>query len=186
MEKDSYTFCRMVSPATETVNSSVAWSRSLALVKNQFLVLHDCFESEDEHNYELLFHFPPVPVALDDHNKTIRVFDKNPMAVFPANSKMIENLTISEGLVSIKGVSTPAPMATLQFKGKGTMHSVIIFMPQADSHSPIKIRQKITEDGIGVAITNGKTSETVLLMRNPESEELTLFGHQTRNLFDVF
>lgn len=186
MENDSYTFCRMVSPATETVNSSVAWSRSLALVKNQFLVLHDCFVSEDEHNYELLFHFPPVPVASDDHNKTIRVFDKNPMAVIPADSKRIESLTISEGLVSIKGVNTSAPMATLQFKGKGTVHSVIVFMPQADGHSRIKIRQKITEDGIGVTITNGKTMKTVLLMRNPESVELTLFGHQTQNLFDVF
>ena len=186
LEKDSYTFCRMVSPAGETVNSSVAWSRSLALVKNQFLVLHDCFVSEDEHNYELLFHFPPVPVAVDDHSKTIRVFDENPMAVFPANSKMFESLTISEGLVSIKGINTPAPMATLQFKGKGTVHSVIVFMPQADGLAPIKIRQKITADGIGVKITKGKTMKTVLLMRNPESDKLSVFGHQTRNLFDVF
>jgi len=108
------------------------------------------------------------------------------MAVIPADSKRIESLTISEGLVSIKGVSTPAPMATLQFKGKGTVHSVIVFMPQADGLAPIKIQQKITEDGIGVTITKGKTMKTVLLMRNPESEELTLFGHQTRNLFDVF
>jgi hypothetical protein len=184
VEKDSFTFCRMVSPSAETVNSSVSWSRSLALVKNQFLVLHDCFNSEDEHNFELLFHFPPVPVAVDDRNKTIRVFDKNPMAVLPANSKMIESLIISEGLVSIKGVNTPAPMATLQFKGKGTVHSVIVFMPHG--LSPVKIRQKITADGIGVTITQRKTMKTVLLIRNPESEELTLFGHQTRNLFDVF
>jgi len=185
VEKDSFTFCRMVSPSAETVNSSVTWSRSLALVKNQFLVLHDCFKSEDEHNYELLFHFPPVPVAVDDIRKTIRVFDKNPMAVFPANSKMIESLTISEGLVSIKGVSTPAPMATLQFKGKGTVHSVIIFMPHADGLSPVKIRQKITADGIGMTITQGKSAKTVLLMRNLESEELSVFGNKTRNLFDV-
>ena len=186
LEGDLYTCCRMVSPASETVNSSVTWNRSLALVKNQFLVLHDCFESKEEHNYELLFHFPPVSVTVNDNSKAIRVFDKNPMAIFPAYKKLIDDLTISEGLVSIKGKDTPSPMATFRFKGKGTVHSVIVFIPQADDLSQIKIRQKNTDNGIGVTITTEKSRKTVLLMRNPESKELSVFGRRTRNLFEVF
>jgi len=186
IDKDSYTYCRMVSPVSESVNSSVSWIRSLALVKNHFLILHDCFESNEEHNYELLFHFPSVPISANDNSKTIRIFDKNPLFVFPADSKMIVKLTVSKGLVSINGESKPSPIATFQFKGKGTVHSVIIFMPDSDNLSKIKIQQKIIDEGIGVKISQGKSIKTILLMRNYGFEKLSVYGHQTQNLFDIF
>ncbi len=186
IEKETFTFCQMVSPSTETANASVAWSRSLALVHDKILVLHDRFVSEQEHGYEVLFHFPPVKVVSAPTHKALSVFDDHSFFIVPANEEAVEKLTVSEGLVSQKGESISAPLATYQLRGKGTVHSVMIFVPGPGDIAEIKIEQKTTARGTGVTITESSGEQTVILMRNPEFEKLDIFGFQTHQLFDVF
>lgn len=182
IDEDSFTFCRMFSPKTEAANSSVNWSRSLIIVKQKFIVLHDYFSSKEEHDYEVLFHFPPVEISTE--NKRIWIHGKNQVGVFPANEKQIDSLIISEGLISKNGNNIPAPMAKFKFHAKGSVHSVIIFIPETNMSSRIKIKQKDTPNGTGIMISH-KNETTFLLMRNPESDELNVFGHNTRKLFEV-
>jgi hypothetical protein len=184
IETGAYTYCQMISQANEAVNSSVSWSRNLALVKNRFLVLHDCFVSSDEHNYELLFHFARVRVAKE--RKIIIVTEEERMAIIPADEQLIDHLTISEGVISIKGENTRAPIATYQFHGKGTFHSVIVFIPGHDQLLPVEIMQENSIAGTGVVIREKNGEKTTLLYKNPESSALTVMGHKTRRLFDVF
>lgn len=185
-EKDSLTYCRMISPATESVNNTVSWSRSLVLVKNKFLVLYDRFDASGEHNYEVLFHFSPAEVSVQEKRKALLLPGKSSLAILPADPSMIGSVSIEEGILSLNGKDSAAPMASLKFSGEGLVHSVVVFMPGVDDISQVKISQEITEEGIGLEINNGNSAKTILLMRNPNSPKLSVLKRQTHELFEVF
>jgi hypothetical protein len=183
VENELYTFCRMTSPESESVNVSVKWSRSLAVVKNEFLIIHDCFETKDEHNYEVLFHFPQIQVS-ETSKKGLRLYENNPIAVIPATKKIVDSVVISEGLISKNGKNISAPIATYQFQKKGTLHSIFVVIP--DTNSQIKIKQKNNSEGTAIKIITKNNKEITVLMKNKESNSLQAFGFETTKVFDVF
>ncbi len=184
-EEAAFTHCRMLSPNTEEVNNSVTWNRDLAIVKNKYVIIHDCFLSSEEHRYEALFHFPPEKVTLNK-NRTIRLQGTENVNFIPADKKMIEEVAVGEGLVSVKGEGVKAPMAIFRFGGSGITHFVLVGVPEAVSSSSIKIKQKNMSEGTALRIIGGDKEKTVVLMRNPASDQISAFGHTTTKMFDVF
>lgn len=185
-EKDSLSYCRMISPGTEVVNNAVSWSRSLVLVKEKFLVLYDRFDASGEHDYEVLFHFSPTQVSVNEKRKALQLPGKSSLAILPSDPSMISSLTVEDAELSINGKDRPAPMATLKFTGKGLVHSVVVFMPGVEDLSSVKVSQEITEDGVGLEIISGNSERTVLLMRNPDSPKLSVLNFRSHELFEVF
>jgi hypothetical protein len=175
----------MNSPSSEATNNGVSWSRSLALVNDEFLVLHDFFEAAGEHNYEMLFHFPQVKVEQLDNYNGLLVKEARDLAIIPADKNLHSEVELTEGLISVKAESLRATLAKFNFGGKGNVHSVLLFIPGIKDSSGIEISQESTDDGVGVKIKDGKKVMTVLL-KNPESKKLSVFGHNTDQLCAVF
>jgi hypothetical protein len=185
LEKDKFLFCRMISPSTEATNNGVSWSRSIALVNNEFLILHDFFQSGGKHNYEILFHFPQVKVDQLDKYNGLLVNETGGLAIIPADKNLHTKIELTKGLVSVKAESVEAPLVKFDFSGEGNVHSVLLFMPGIKNTSSIKLSQESTNDGVGVKIKNGQ-KKTVVLLKNPESKQLSAFGHDTDQLCAVF
>ena len=163
---EKFTFCRMESPAHEPTNSSVLWSRSLAIVNDDFALLYDRFEADGEHSYEILFHFPPAEVVTDNKTKALTVKTSGNVKIIPADPGLIEDVVLSTGMVSVKGVNTPAPMAAFSFRASGNAESVFVIAPWEKSHSNLKIRQKKRRNGILISVTGINGRETVLMVGN--------------------
>lgn len=130
----------MVSPPEEPTNSSVRWTRTITLVTNAVAVISDTFEAEGEHSYEILIHFPPAPVTVDQTRKALTVKSKSNTEVFPAYKELVNEIVLSTGLVSIGGTSREAPMASFVLKGKGTVHSHLIVVPSTGENGTPKIK----------------------------------------------
>lgn len=185
-EKDNYSYCRMVSPDSEPANNSVNWSRSLVLVNDEFLILHDKFDSREEHSYKILFHFPPSDVSKRNERPALLVKGTTPIAIVPANPGRIKNLVLSDGEVSVKGKGMPAPMASFEISGNGSVHSLIVFIPGVEDLSQIRMEQESNDAGTGVVIYRSNSKKTVILLRNPEADKLSLFGRSTKKLVETF
>ncbi|MGD9557826.1 MAG: alginate lyase family protein [Mangrovibacterium sp.] len=182
IETADYTFCRMVSPSAEPVNAGVDWSRSLVLVKDQFFVIHDCYRCEAEHQFEMLLHFAPGQIKATD--QTIRVGDGGPV-IMPACAELAGMPVISKGLVSVKGRSVSTPVAAYQFRGRGMVHAVFIVFPQGQPFGLPNVEQQDRQSGTGITI-RGEDGKISLLFKNPASEALTLWGHRTTRIFELF
>jgi len=104
------------------------------------------------------------------------------MKFIPADFNLLDKVSIEDSLVGKDGDGITAPMARYCFQGKGTIHFVLVCIPESDSK--IKIKQKDTPDGTALKIKTDK-KESVILMRNSESEEISAFGYHTSQIFDV-
>ena len=157
VDHPDYRWCRMNSPTDDPVNSGVSWTRDLVLVKNEFFVIHDCFESSGEHRYETLFHFPPTDVSTGDHQE-ILTGSAGPVIV-PVFEKMPDCPVISNELVSSGGKDIPAPVASYHFIGKGTSHSAFVVIPEPEKRPLLKCES--SGDGFGIMIS-GVAGKAVL------------------------
>jgi len=135
-------YLTMVSPAEEITNSSVCWKRTITLIKNHFAIISDTFIASGHHKYEILLHFPPAEVSKDDIKKTIRFNSEKAIDVIPVNADLINNITISDGMVSRNGISSPAPMAVISINGKDTVNSHLLVLPYSGNEAAkIKLKQ---------------------------------------------
>lgn len=184
IEKPSYRFCRMVSPASDPTNSSVKWSRSLAIVKDSFVIVYDRFEASEQHDYEILLHLPPMQLYADQDSGSLLLKTDHPVALLPADKNLYREMSIGEGLVSVNGVNTSAPVVSYKLSGV-ELHSVLIFYPVKKSASEIKVKQEITDDGIGLLIENGKGEKNTVIFRKPEATSASFMGNTITDLFAV-
>ncbi|HBL75772.1 MAG: hypothetical protein A2W90_04530 [Bacteroidetes bacterium GWF2_42_66] len=186
IEKPSYRFCRMVSPACEPVNSLVTWSRSLAIVQNLFVIVYDHFDASEEHDYEMLFHLPDdILVEEKEGTNSLLLKGNQPLALLPADEKIISKTTIKKGVICVEGVNTPAPVISYQLQG-AQAHSVMVFCPVSQFVSEIKIEQKISGEGLGISFENGKGEKYIAIFRSPNIGSASFWGHTTNDLFAVF
>lgn len=126
---EDISYLTMVSPVEEAANSSVLWSRTIALVRDRFAVIMDYFEASGDHNYEILFHFPPAAVEVNESRKSLVMNTEHKTEIIPADPSIIESITITEGMVSIAGVSVPAPLGEFKIKRNGPFQSVLAVIP---------------------------------------------------------
>jgi len=162
----NFTFCRMESPAHEPTNSSVRWSRSLAIVNDCFALVYDRFEATGEHSYEILMHFPPAAVVSDNEAKCLTVKTGVNVKIIPAYPELIDNVALTTALVSVSGVGTPAPMAVFSFRATGNAESIFLIIPQETGHSDIKVWQRRKKNGILISVTGMKGRNTAVMLED--------------------
>lgn len=183
IEGKDFTFLRMHSPADDKTNSSVDWYRSIVLVDSTCLIVHDFFKTENSHSYELLFHFSDS-VNVSQENNALAV-DKNStkINIFPADKKIIENLSIEEGLISVDGKNIKAPYTRYTINANGDVHSFIIFSPK--NKEELKVKTSSNLQGAGLKLKINKKNRT-LLFPNPDCNSFSIFKKKTQNQFEIF
>jgi hypothetical protein len=180
-----FTFCKMISPSSEVENSSVTWTRNIALVKDCFTIVYDCFESTAMHRYELLFHIAPSSVDIDDKKKSFLIKSNENIALIPADPPIINNLSVTEGFVSVQGVSVKAPICSFIIKDTGTVHSVILITPVTGKKRRVKILKKISEKGVGLKVEDEKGKIVHLLFKVESAPSVSFWGKKTSKNFDI-
>jgi len=148
----------MVSPPEEATNSSVRWTRRITTVSGRFALISDTFEAAGEHKYEILLHFPPSEVSADPSGKSLTVTAESLTEVIAADNRAGGKFSVSNGMVSIKGVSTEAPVASFLINGTGTVQSHIVVIPSSRGRggATVKLRKWKERTIISVINEDGK------------------------------
>jgi hypothetical protein len=181
-QQQAYTFLRMHSPASEEVNGSVEWYRSLVLVHQKYLLLYDYFKAVGSHDYEILFHFDRTDVSVS-REKILTLHNKEAMHCIPADLTLVDNLQITEGLIAVKGKTERAPMATYKIKADGDLHSFMLFTPQDEQEVTL---QKFTSDkGAALQLKTKHQQAVHLLFANEKGVPFSAFGKQTDKPFEI-
>lgn len=157
------TCCRMHSPASEAVNAGVAWTRAVALVRGDFVVIHDAFDASGEHDYQVLLHFPPRDVAIDGDRHSLVVRGEDGVRIVPAAPELPDGITLVPEPISIKGVSTPAPMASCSFKRSGPVRIFFVIVPCTDAEPGPVVTQTAGSEGLLLSVTGGRIGTTTVL-----------------------
>ncbi|HSP92885.1 MAG TPA: heparinase II/III family protein [Vicinamibacterales bacterium] len=160
---EGHVYCRMQSPAEEETNAGVAWSRSIALVRDLFVVIHDCFEAVGAHHYKVLFRFPSRGVVVNRVSKSLVVKGADGVHILPAAPEAIEDIALTLAPLSVKGATISAPVAACSFKRDGIAHSLFVIVPGADDEPGATVRQTATNDGIVLSVAGERFGEAVLL-----------------------
>ena len=182
-KNENYTFLRMHSPSSEGANSSVDWYRSLVLIDDTYLVLHDFFETAGEHDYEFLFHFDKADVSLEE-NQVLSVKREETVHFIPADKRKINSIEVKEGLISIKGKTERAPIAVYRMNAKGNFHSFIVFASQ--NESDVDLNEFISDDGSALQISRSNNRTKTLLFPNAKCKSFSAFGKQTSKNFEIY
>jgi len=152
-------YLAMISPPEEVTNSSVRWTRAITIVSDTVAVISDTFEAEGEHNYEILLHFPPSSVTVDQSRKALTVKSKSVTEVLAADKELINEIGLSTGLVSISGISREAPVASFMVKGTGTVRSHLIVVPSTGETGTPKVKISKKRESILINVRGGDGSK---------------------------
>lgn len=182
-KNEDCTFLRMHSPASEEANSSVEWYRSLVLINDKYLILHDFFKTAGKHDYELLFHFDKAKASLEQ-NRILSVKKEETIFFVPADKNKIKDIEIKEGLISIGGKTERAPMAVYRMKATGDLHSFIVFAPK--NKPEIHLKEFISADGAALQMKEKNNRTTTLLLPNTGCEHFSAFGKQTSGNVKIY
>ncbi len=154
----------MVSPPEEATNSSVRWTRTITIVSGRFAIISDTFVAVGEHRYEIDLHFPPSEVSADTSGKSLTVTTESLTELIAADSNAEGMFSVGKGMVSIKGVSTEAPVASLLITGKGTVqsHIVVIPSPHGRGGATAKLRKRKEKTLISVRADDGSMTRIAI------------------------
>jgi hypothetical protein len=154
----------MVSPPEEATNSSVLWTRIITLVKGRFAVISDSFRAEGDHSYEIVLHFPPSEVTAGTSGRSMTVRTEKVTQLYAADPSGEGRFVTGSGMVSIKGRSTEAPMASLNLRGTGNVQSHLLVIPSQGEESPARVTMKRRKGGTFVTVreTNGVKTRIAL------------------------
>jgi hypothetical protein len=186
LENSDFQFCRMISPASEPTNSSVTWYRDIVLVKNNYMVIHDCFDSPGNHEFETLFHFHLSEIISNQEDKRIIIKSEETLSFIPVDNTLFTGLKISKAYLSIKGKSVLAPVVSYVFNGQGTIHSAFLIKPVKKENDLqfIKFFQEITENDYKIEITNEESKKDSLLFKSNKFSSGDYFKFQSKSIFN--
>ncbi|HOO66467.1 MAG: alginate lyase family protein [Bacteroidales bacterium] len=154
----------MASPPEEVTNGSVSWRRKITIVRGCFAVISDRFDTEGEHNYEILLHFPPSEVTADQNGKSLQVKTgilTGIQAVVPAGNGVF---VTGKGLVSIRGRSVEAPVASLNLRARGKITSHLLIMPSPDMESTPAVKTTTRKGITRVTVRNSTGTRTRIIL----------------------
>ena len=185
IEDERFTYCKMVSPASEETNSKVTWERIIAVVKNSYTIIYDHFTAKEQHSYEILFHTPPVRVVPEETKKSVLIKSDNQIALIPVAPGIYNNVDITENYTTVKGKNTLSPVISYQAKG-AEIHSVFIVAPVKESASELNVKQEVLADGIGLIIEHSSGQKDTILITNTNADKFQYKGYQTSNRMAVY
>jgi len=150
----------MVSPPEETTNSSVHWSRTITIVRDRFVVISDFFETEGEHSYEILLHFPPSVVTPDPSGKVVSIKTDRVTKIFATDTSGEGRFIAGTGLVSIRGRSEEAPVASFILRGSGSVSSHILVVPSSAEERGELVKFKTRRGVTAVTVRESNGTKT--------------------------
>lgn len=169
----NYKFCRMVSPETDETNSGVKWTRDIILVIDKYLIIHDCFESDDEHEYETILRFADTKVNQFNLSNKLTIGSNDKLTILPFGENNLAELKMKKDYFGSKAKNTKTPTAIFRLRKKGTLHSsyLIKSIDNENEIEKVKVEQiiegmncninLIEENGqkINIKIANGEIGE---------------------------
>ncbi len=150
----------MVSPPEEATNSSVHWSRTITIVRDRFAVISDFFETEGEHSYEILLHFPPSVVTHDTSGEAVSIKTDRVTKIFATDTSGEGRFVAGTGLVSIRGRSEEAPVASFMLRGSGSVSSHMLVIPSSGEKRGELVKFKTRRGVTAVTVREGNGTKT--------------------------
>ncbi|MFA5848814.1 MAG: alginate lyase family protein [Bacteroidales bacterium] len=185
-DKENYKYCRMVSPHSDPTNCNVTWARSIALIKDEFAVIYDCFTTKDKHSYEVLFHTPPVEVLPNSDDKSVRIKGDSSISLIPVKSDALISINVTNEYFYLNGSDYKAPMINYTYKSGGNLNAVTIVFPESGDISRLKIEKTESDQGLGLLIDTGKGDKKILLFKSNDAKEIRMYGERTGQTFELF
>lgn len=171
LETNDYKFCRMVSPASDETNSGVKWTRNIALIKNEFVIIQDCFESENQHCYEAIFRHPDIKVKVLKLNNSVLIDTDDYLVLQPISSGESLKTQQSEGYYGSKNIKTPTTI--FQTEASGILHTAYL-LKEIDKKSDlnrIQLKQKTQKQKCEIIIADENNKKMVLVFDNDENSK---------------
>jgi hypothetical protein len=150
----------MVSPEEEATNASVRWSRTITLVRDRFAVISDSFETEGEHSYEILLHFPPSEMTPDTTGKVVSIRTDRVTEIHATDTSGEGRFVAGTGLVSIRGRSEEAPVASYMLRGSGSMSAHILVVPSSGGERGTLVKFKTRRGVTAVTVRESNGTRT--------------------------
>lgn len=175
----NFKFCRMFSPSSELTNAQVSWIRDTILVRNDYLIIHDCFKCDSFHDFETLFHIDHSHKTKLRKDKIILIKSKETLAVIPSGLIMTKNISIDNSIQSSKGKSVSAPLISYKFNGEGTINMVYMIKPLIDIKElhGLKLTEEYLENKFVLKVMNESNYTDSLTFYSMNSEKH--FGFQS-------
>jgi hypothetical protein len=159
--------CRMHSPASEATNAGVAWTRAIALVRDDLVIVHDTYDTTGEHDYGVIFRFAARAITIDEQRRALVAPGDGGACIVLMPSQAPGTLTLAMEPLSVGGVSTPAPVGSCRFNGKGPAHASYVIAPCENGRAIPSVTQTAQPDGIVVSVSGAGSARTrVLFGRN--------------------
>jgi hypothetical protein len=137
------------------------------------LVVHDCFETEKEHNYKTIFRFADLKISHDDSTKNVFIKSIEKLAMIPISKKNIIKLEITENYFGSHAKNIKTPTTIIESLHKGIFHSTYLFIGIENLNYVEKIKVSQVEDELKCSIIiedeNG-VKNNITFDNNPSSE----------------
>jgi len=168
-----YQLCRMISPASDETNCGVTWTRDVILVLDEFLLIHDFFASDTQHQYETIFRFADIKVNTVRSTNRLFIDSGDRLVLIPVTQGDSATVTMKEDYFGSHAKNIKTPTSIYQSMRTGNFHSSFL-IKRVNSEvvvEKIKVRQKtkgmnctidlIDEFGkrIRMTIANGQVDE---------------------------
>lgn len=173
-----FKFCRMVSPESDPTNSGVRWTRDTVLVLDKFMLIHDCFECNGEHEYETIFRYADVKVSPVRSSNRLLIDSGDKLIVIPISEDNSQNVRIKEDYFGSHAKNIKTPTSVFCASSNGTYHSSFLVIP-VDSENVIEkisVNQKVKEKICKIVLTDESAQKYCFTINNGEVEEKDLFS----------
>ena len=175
----------MISPDTDQTNQSVNWIRNLALIRNDYLLIYDYFDSKESHTYEILLHLPEIEVEVDKADKTFLIKKESQVALIPSEKENYKQVKLEHAYVSVNARDVMAPLISYELEGSQT-HSVLLAAPVKNSVSEIKVKQEILDNGLALIVELESGEKDIILFRKPGAASFQYGKYRTDDWMAVF
>jgi hypothetical protein len=165
-----YQFCRMVSPASEPTNNHVKWIRDAVLIRNNFFIIHDCFEDNSMHEFETLFHVHHNLDVEDFPNYFLLNNKDTTLILMPLKNIMLKTVSQKDTYQSNLGKNVQGTELSIKFNGTGRIHSSYLIYPINEGNyiQDLKIGEEITANEYIINIKKEGVFEDILKFSNPD------------------
>ena len=181
----NYKYCQMTSYANDPTNNNVEWTRNIALIKDDFVLIYDHFKTEKKHDYNALFHLPPIKIQQNKKDKTINIYTNDTINILPIIPNKLKGIDISNKYVYIKGKDYMAPMLTYQYNHQGDFNTALLVIPQKIQDNILNMKQYEQKEGSCIVIKYKNGKELIILIKHKEYETLNINNHTTDKTFEV-
>ena len=176
--KPEFKLCRMVSPESDPTNSGVRWTRDIALVLDKYLLIHDCFECNDEHVYETIFRYADLKIRPIRSTNRVLIDSGDKLVIIPVSDNNSHILRIDEGYFGSHSKNVKTPTSVFQSTNNGTYHSSFLVMPVLDESDSEKINvHQNAENKICKILFDYKNVQKIgITFNNGDVEEEQIFS----------